>query len=239
MIDDDAGGRVPGWFVTFSDMMALLLTFFVMLVSFSELKSEEKYQALVDGFQQKFGDHDSQKNVIPGQMRPRNSNLSKMVSVGRTQRQEILQCKSQVPSGIGDSDQIETFVAGPKPGAGTILYFQENQIELDEEQRALLRQHADVLRGKSQKVEIRGHTSNRRSQPGTHVRDNWDLSFERCRRVMQYLVEDQQIDSRTLRISAAAANEPLPIGTSHDEPQKNSRVELYLLDEAIEDTSSI
>ena len=55
--EDDGGGGIPEWVVTFGDMMSLLLTFFIMLVSLSEIKEEEKYQALVESVRQKFG-HD-------------------------------------------------------------------------------------------------------------------------------------------------------------------------------------
>jgi hypothetical protein len=54
MEEPSSGGGVPEWVVTFGDMMSLLLTFFIMLVSFSELKSEEKYQALMDALQRQY-----------------------------------------------------------------------------------------------------------------------------------------------------------------------------------------
>ena len=44
MIDeDDPPIAIPEWVVTFGNLMSLLLTFFIMLVSLSEMKSEEKY----------------------------------------------------------------------------------------------------------------------------------------------------------------------------------------------------
>ncbi len=46
---------IPEWVVTFGDMMSLLLTFFIMLVSLSEIKEEETYQALVNSVQEQFG----------------------------------------------------------------------------------------------------------------------------------------------------------------------------------------
>jgi flagellar motor protein MotB len=106
-----------------------------------------------------------------------------------------------------------------------VLYFHEDQIELDDRQRLLLRQLADGLRGRRQQLEIRGQTSNRPAI-GTNVRDHWDLSFERCRRVMTYLVDEQQVDPRELRISAASAKEPLNVDT---DLQMDARVDVLLL----------
>ena len=36
--ENDSSPGVPEWVVTYGDMMSLLLTFFIMLVSLSELK---------------------------------------------------------------------------------------------------------------------------------------------------------------------------------------------------------
>ena len=84
--DGSAQSSVPPWMVTFSDMMALLLTFFIMVASFSELKSEEKYQALTDVFQDQFGHRNSQAKLLPGQLRPRSAPLAKMASASRLKR---------------------------------------------------------------------------------------------------------------------------------------------------------
>ena len=47
MIEEQEGPGIPEWVVTFGDMMSLLLTFFIMLLSMSEMKQEERYQAMV------------------------------------------------------------------------------------------------------------------------------------------------------------------------------------------------
>ncbi|MEO1994779.1 MAG: flagellar motor protein MotB, partial [Planctomycetaceae bacterium] len=41
--DSDTPG-VPEWVVTYGDMMSLLLTFFIMLVSLSEVVNNRRYQ---------------------------------------------------------------------------------------------------------------------------------------------------------------------------------------------------
>ena len=38
--EEESGGGIPEWVVTFGDMMSLLLTFFIMLVSLSEMKDD-------------------------------------------------------------------------------------------------------------------------------------------------------------------------------------------------------
>ena len=71
MQDDDEEVGIPEWVVTFGDMMSLLLTFFIMLVSMSEIKEEEKYQAMVDSMRKQFGHDLSMESVTPGDHKSR------------------------------------------------------------------------------------------------------------------------------------------------------------------------
>ena len=45
-IEEDPPAGVPEWVVTYGDMMSLLLTFFIMLVSMSKIKEEGTMRAL-------------------------------------------------------------------------------------------------------------------------------------------------------------------------------------------------
>ena len=45
----------PEWMVTFGDLMSLLLTFFVLLLSLSEIKSEQKFQDVMQSIRAAFG----------------------------------------------------------------------------------------------------------------------------------------------------------------------------------------
>ena len=47
-------GGIAEWFVTYSDMVTLLLTFFVMLYSFSTINAQ-KWEALVQSFRGNIG----------------------------------------------------------------------------------------------------------------------------------------------------------------------------------------
>ena len=40
LIEEEPSAGVPEWVVTFGDMMSLLLTFFIMLVSMSEIRQD-------------------------------------------------------------------------------------------------------------------------------------------------------------------------------------------------------
>jgi chemotaxis protein MotB len=227
---------IPEWVVTFGDMMSLLLTFFIMLVSLSEIKEEEKYQALVQSVKAQFGYSASRVSIIPGSLKPRNSALANLATMGRARRHDIMKGGDKVQAPVGDYPRVMIVRPGTKTAVGTVIYFAEDSVQLGDEQRAILRQHVTVIEGKPQKIEIRGHTSPRPVSEDSNLRDNWDLSYERCRQTKQYLVDVMKIDPRRIRMSVAGPNEPVHIGTDAEQLKLNPRVEVYLLDEVVRDS---
>ena len=73
MEEDDPPG-VPEWVVTYGDMMSLLLTFFIMLVSMSELKDEGKNRAALNSMKEVFGPMDGTSGVPGRTFNHRSSN---------------------------------------------------------------------------------------------------------------------------------------------------------------------
>jgi chemotaxis protein MotB len=234
-VEEEESIGIPEWVVTFGDMMSLLLTFFIMLVSLSEMKEEEKYQALVESMRQQFGHTRAQASLVPGNLRPRNSALSKTATMGRAKRLDTMRGGDKVQAPVGDHPRVVIVRPGTKTGIGTVIYFDEGTAELTEEHRDVLSQQADVMQGKSQKIEVRGHTSHKPVAAGSGLRDNWDLAYQRSRNVMQYFIQDLNIDARRIRMSVAGPHEPAHIGTDEQKLRQNPRVEVYMLNEVIAD----
>ena len=234
--EEDEVIGIPEWVVTFGDMMSLLLTFFIMLVSLSEMKEEEKYQALVESMRKQFGHTRSQASLLPGTLRPRNSALCKIATLGRAKRHDTMQGGDKIQAPVGDHPRVMIVRPGTKTAIGTVIYFDEGAAELTDEHRQILFQQAGVMQGKSQKIEVRGHTSHKPVAADSGLRDNWDLAYQRSRNVMQYLIQDLNIDPRRIRMSVAGPHEPAHIGTDEKKLLQNPRVEVYMLDEVVSDS---
>ena len=80
-MDDDAPPGVPEWVVTYGDMMSLLLTFFIMLVSMSEVKANEKYRAIVEALSRYMG-YPTAAESPAGENFPMNSLIEKLQTLG-------------------------------------------------------------------------------------------------------------------------------------------------------------
>ncbi|MCH2130377.1 MAG: OmpA family protein [Pirellulaceae bacterium] len=235
--EDDAGG-IPEWVVTFGDLMSLLLTFFIMLVSLSEIKKDEQFQALAEALRKQFGHEATITSVVPGQSQPRNSVISKLATMGRSRRLDMMRGGDKQRAPSGNFRRVRLIRPGQHSGIGSVIHFEEGMADLNNESRGTLQFVATDLLGKPQRIEIRGHTSRKPLDPAlsdqaSHTQA-MDLAYKRCQQTLEFLAS-LGIERQRFRISVAGPNEPIDIGTDPDQLKQNPRVEVFLLDEIVAD----
>lgn len=231
---EDSPRGAPEWFVSFADMMTLLLTFFIMLVSFSEPKKDDKFNAVIEQLQKQFGKHDAPFGLASGGIMARQSVVARGVNLGRAKRSVALQGDSRTAGGTPHVRLIRT---GTQTAIGATIFFDEGSTELNERARGDIRAQASQLLESAQKIEIRGHCGLRPVEAGSRYDDNWELAYQRGRTVMRYLVDELNLEAARIRLSVAGPNEPLHFGADPLKMGENPRVELYLLEEVVSDFS--
>ena len=152
---EEAPPGVPEWVVTYGDMMSLLLTFFIMLVSMSEIVSTQKYRAVLDALHQRLG-YRFAPAAPPGENFPLNQVLDRI---------DFLQLGSFVETDNGyggttkvavEGDDRKVFT-GPEGSArriGTPLRPTDGG-RLDESDTLALANVARGLLGEPNKIEVR------------------------------------------------------------------------------------
>lgn len=234
MQEEDESIGIPEWVVTFGDMMSLLLTFFIMLVSMSEMKQEEKYQAMVESMRKRFGHELSLASVSPGDSRPRSSEFRVLSTKGRAKILDTHKGGAPTKAPVGDNERVRIVRPGGSTAIGTVLFFEDGTYELSDEARQALDTEVEQLAGKPQKIEIRGHTAQQLAIQGTNPADAMDLAYRRCRYVMQYLIDKHAIPAERIRLSSAGAWEPMYLSSDPDKMRMNPRVEVFLLEETVD-----
>jgi chemotaxis protein MotB len=177
--------RSQPWLITFTDLILLLLAYFVFM--FSSLKTDEgKLREALQSFRAYLGDK-------PTAMQ-RERIWSATAYLQPSDEAQFTR-KSLQPTLLdqGATDRVRT--------TGQRILFAPGQSSLSEAARQRLRSVAESLRGKLNRIEIRGHAT-----PG-ETRDVWELSYRRARAVAAALSEFG-VESRRLRLSAAGAAEP-------------------------------
>jgi chemotaxis protein MotB len=235
MEEEDSGGGIPEWVVTFGDMMSLLLTFFIMLVSLSEIKEEERYQALVESMTKRFGYDSSMRSMAPGKSKPRNTMIADLATVGRAKRIDVMSGGDTVQAPAGEHPHVRIIRPGEKTNIGTVIYFHEGSVLLSPEAKAALRVAAESMGGKPQKIEVRGHTTHRPLPANSPYEDHMLLGFSRARTVRAFLTDECGIDGERIRCSSAGAAEPQTLTADPNAQRANPRVEIFMLDEVVSD----
>ena len=229
MEEDEAGPGIPEWVVTFGDMMSLLLTFFIMLVSMSEVKEQEKFQALAESFRRQFG-HDTAASLAPGDSSPRNSQLAALALLGRAQRANTLNGGDKVRAPVGDNPRVRSVRNGQQSAVGGVIYFPPGSAELTEQHKTDLQIVASRINGKPQRVAVFGHTSPAPLPPESGYPDHLELAYARARIVTEYLAE-LGVQRRRLRPSLSAQFEPQERQADAEIQKQNDRVEIVVLAE--------
>jgi chemotaxis protein MotB len=227
-IADDPPAGAPEWLLTYGDLMTLLLTIFVMLVSMGELKQTDKFQGVADSLHEQFGT-DSAAGLGPGELRPRNSLVASLAVAFRSQRRGALGDDTQ-PAIPTDGVPVRLIQPGDRTTVGTAIPFADDSAELSPEGQAELRQLAAVFGGKPHKIEVRGHAAPPVAG-NSAAGDSWELAYRRARATMQFLIDELQIDEARIRLSTAGAFEPLRLETGAEPASANGRVEVFLLAE--------
>ncbi|HUT10835.1 MAG TPA: flagellar motor protein MotB [Thermoguttaceae bacterium] len=230
--------EIPEWVVTFGDMMSLLLTFFIMLFSMSEIKEDQRYQAIMDALRKRFGFESTIVSPMPGEADPKNSMIAKLATLGRAQRADTMRGGDKVKAPVGEHPRVMAMHVSRHSTRGGLVTFEIGSAELTDEHKRILQAAAQQIGGKPQKIEIRGHTSTHPLPPGSPYKDHWDLAHARCKAVMEYLVK-LGIERRRIRLTSAAENEP-----KHTQPdpmllKSNPRVEIFVLPELVDDPTGV
>ena len=145
-VEEDPEPGIPEWVVTFGDMMSLLLTFFIMLVSMSEMKQEEKFQAVAESIREQFGHSTSAASLTPGDFRPRNSSNEWNSSMGRAKKKDLNNGGQENKSVTGENEKVQIVRPGEDSSVGGVVFFEEHVTELTERNKRDLQRIDDLQR---------------------------------------------------------------------------------------------
>lgn len=227
----DAG--VPEWVVTFGDMMSLLLTFFILLAAFSELKKPRELENAFQSIKVAFG--------ITGGGGFAPINDPAFQSVIRSLIEPELQPSSQVsenetPGPPGPAERVTRMDEGMRWAVGVPLQFEPGSSELEPGHREILRAIARQLSGKNTKIEIRAHADRSEQLDPRAGEDLWALSYQRAVAVMKFLsAPEQGIDRQRLRLMALGDTEPRTPSTDPAAAKINRRVEIIRTESLIQE----
>jgi chemotaxis protein MotB len=254
----EAHGGGHGWFVTFADLMGLLVSFFVMLVAFST-QDATKVQAVAGSMRDAFGVQQTAhySGVLESDgspARPKIKNVAHIEpeksSITPTAEDQGTDLKSRRAFALAAASLRQALQAMPElTEASKRITIEESKEGLNinivdqdgrsmfpagskqpyERTRELLRKIAGPLKATPYRISITGHTSGPEGSPQPKY-GQWNLSADRANAVRQILEEEGYPSANIYKVAGKADTDPL----FGDDPSlaPNRRVTITLIREA-------
>lgn len=248
---------IPMWVMTFADLMSLLLAFFVLLFSFSEM-DVQKYKQVAGSMKEAFGVQRQVKVKDP----PKGINvIAREFSPGRTQPTPLNQVRQSTANDymqfpvLGrnkEKRKSDLEKEGEKIRIALKEEIEKGLIEVSiEDQKIVIRiqEKGSFPSGSARMIEpfkevimkinkaiqhsngrivVSGHTDNLPIH-NAQFRSNWELSASRAVTVLHELSRNSNINKERFEIKAYADTRPLVSNSTPSNRARNRRVEVALV----------
>ncbi|QGP53967.1 Chemotaxis protein MotB [Piscirickettsia salmonis] len=256
--EEECPEGLPPWLATFADLMSLLMCFFVLLLSFSEM-DVQKYKRVAGSMKFAFG---VQRQIRVEDIPKGTSVIKQEFSPGKpvpTPVKTIQQVTKEKRPELNPADQVQDKTAQKKAKEFETVAkrqlaaeTQENKISVKlEDKKVIIRlkegesfqsgsewvrptflpviaKIANVLKKTKGNIIVAGHTDNLRIS-NARFRSNWDLSAARAVSVALALFRDKGLEQKRFMVVGYADTQALEDNKTAANRSKNRRVEITVV----------
>ena len=230
-LDEPTGNE---WMGTYSDMVTLLMTLFVLLYSMSSVDAA-KVQAISNAFSVlsgkaadsilEYDKYEGTEPIIGGESKVENTIEESENSENRTMYESVKEFvqENRLDSTIEIAQNEKGVVLQLKDN----ILFQSGQAELKTESSEILDKINTLISIMPNSVIIEGHTDNIPIS-NSKFKDNWDLSSIRATNVLRYFTEIKQQDPTKFRAAGYGEYKPKVENNSDENRAQNRRVNIII-----------
>lgn len=229
-------GGCPGWMMTFGDIMSLLLTFFVLLISFSSFDKPRLSQA-IGSLKSSLGVLPVEEEKLFGEKAgPRLKEDTATVEEKGASEGELKLKKSAQKikdyfkgTGMYDSIKIELLKEGIAIRILNPLLFSLGKAGLRPESFPVLERIIDLIKDLPNDIDVEGHTDNLPINT-LEFPSNWELSAARSVSVINYFMDKGGIPGA--RLGAVGYGDSRPVAPNDTPAARalNRRVEILIVE---------
>ncbi|MBW1980208.1 MAG: flagellar motor protein MotB [Deltaproteobacteria bacterium] len=234
--ESESSGMDPNsWMMTFSDLMTLLLTFFVLLLSMSSMDSNllQRFFTIFKGATGplSFAEKSDVEAVgrmlkelrfaIPLEGSLDDEGLKKLLFEYKPDKW------SKYEQLVSDGVEVKKSRRGLRIRFKDRILFRAGGTKLDPEVMPLLDRLAEIIRRSRFRVSVEGHTDDIPVH-SKRFKDNWQLSLARAIEVVKYFTEVKDLSANRFRVGGFGSSRPLVPNTSQANRQRNRRIEVFL-----------
>jgi len=209
--------------MTYGDIMTLLLTFFVLLLSFSSIQ-EAKFQEAMGALQSALGVMKDPSSVLESLSQPVETMNQVKDETGSSEMEEVIEMLNE--SGLQDNFDVFPTKEGFTVRISSPLLFDLGQANLKPESEQVMLDLTDILNSFDNTLRVEGHTCD---LPINTARfpSNWELSAARALSVLKF-INQRGVESERLSAVGYGEFRPLLPNTKPENRHTNRRVEIYV-----------
>ncbi|NJP36972.1 flagellar motor protein MotS [Alkalicoccus luteus] len=240
----------PKWMVTFSDMMTLILVFFILLFSMSVVDAT-KFRAIADSFQDR-AVFDGFPSVLPfespaeereQEVEPSDGEMDPFEPYEEIEQDELNEQLDELLEDVNEYLEENEFteeITASRDDRGVVLVLQEQALfataraDLIDEAEPFLDKVSELLDTIPNMVKVEGHTDSRPINT-MQFPSNWELSGARASSVIRYITEAGDLNPQRFMAAGYGDTRPVAPNTSEENLQQNRRVVIVISDPSFDE----
>ncbi len=227
------------WISTYSDVVTLLLTFFVFLYSFSSVDAQ-KFKNIAQAFQYVMGSSGG-PNMIPMESTTGDSLIPETIKQEDKELQEQTEDIYKKVQEFIKSNGLDSSIQADRDIRGVVIQLRDNilfesgKADFRPGSQDVMEKMNTLISSFPNKIVVEGHTDNVPMKT-SQFDSNWELSTARAVNVLRYFVESRKQDPA--RFTAAGYGEFRPVADNNtpENRAKNRRVSILILAEKKENS---
>ncbi len=227
----------PAWMVTYSDLVTLLLTFFVLLMSMASM-DPVRFTEASSSLKDAFGVHSRPAHVefaIPILPAPPKTKFNPVPTELTTKIYRKIKAQIEEFEMSKDVEAVERDDGTIILRVNNAILFNAGDSRVTPQSLPTLRKIADMIRPLPMTLRIEGHTDDQvvSSPAGS---DNWNLSIARAVSVTRFYEQSSLLPLDRMSAIGYGSKRPLVPNTNEDNRARNRRVDFVL---QVKDTSGM
>lgn len=229
-MDDDCQCEegAPPWMATFSDLATLLLTFFVLLLSFAELDITE-FKTMLGSVKEAFG----VQTVAPGDLEAAATSPIEFSDLPTSLAMPLNDLQAAQMRAIRrymEDHELQEELSLVEDERGVIIRMRDTLLsdsgsaELKPQSLPVLDQIREMASAFPSGLSVEGHTDNRPIR-SFRFPSNWELSSARAASAVRYMQRAGPLPVRTLSVVGHGDSEPIGDNSTAEGRAQNRRVE--------------
>lgn len=225
--EDECPKGLPGWLATFGDLMSLLLTFFVLMLSFSTME--------VIKFNHAMGSLRGSLGVFttdPEMSQP--IRITMPLARGKVRQSENIRKASEALQKTLSDEGMEGDVTLTANSSGLVIRIQTpilyelNSADIKGEVKDILLRIGEILKLLPNETLVQGHTDNLPINRGPYP-SNWELSYQRAVNVVRYLITEGRLVPTRIAAEGYGKFRPILPNTTAKGRAQNRRIEIHII----------